>query len=69
MLPASGVQLARHRVQQHRGGRVDVWLGNPPGAVQPALSLFELSHPDRPEGKRPKRRREYRPIAQAIALG
>ena len=68
MLPASGVQLARHHVQQHRCGRVDLWLGDLPGAAQRALSFVELSHPDRPEGNRPKRRREYRPIAQAIAF-
>src|SRR3954453_7345374 len=69
MLPASGVQLARHQVQQHRGGRVNLWLGDLPGAAQRVLSFVELSHPDRPEGNRPKRGREYRPIAQAIALG
>ena len=34
MLPASGVQLARHHVQQHRGGRVDLRLGDLPGAAQ-----------------------------------
>ena len=30
MLPASGVQLARRHVQEHRRGRVNVWLGNLP---------------------------------------
>ena len=69
MLPASGVQHARRHVQQHRGGRVDVWLGDLPGAAQPALSLVELAHPDRPAGNRPERGREYRPIVQAITLG
>ena len=69
MMPASGVQLARRHVQQHRAGRVNLWLGDLPGAAQPALPLVELARPDRPEGKRPQRGREYRPIAQAIALG
>src|SRR6476659_9598511 len=69
MLPASGVQLARHHVQQHRGGRVDLRLGDLPGTAQRALSFVELSHPDRPEGNRPKRGREYRPIPQAMAFG
>src|SRR3954467_14867304 len=69
MLPASGVQLTRHHVQQHRGGRVNLWRGDLPGAAERALSFVELSHPDRPEGDRPKRGREYRPIAQAIAFG
>ncbi len=69
MLPASGVQLARHHVQQHGGGRVYSWLGDLPGAAQRALSFVELAHPDRPGGKRPKRGRDYRPIAQAIAFG
>src|SRR3954454_21517434 len=69
MLPANGVQLARNQVQQHRGGRVELWLGDLPGAAQRALSFVELSHPDRPEGARAKRGREYRPIIQAIAFG
>ena len=69
MLPASGVQLARHHVQQYRGGRVDLWIGDLPGAAQRALSFVELAHPDRPERNRPKRGREYRPIAQAMAFG
>src|SRR3954470_322614 len=69
MLPASGVQLTRHHVQQHRGGRVDLSRGDLPGAAQRALSFVELSHPDRPEGNRPMRWREYRPVSQAITLG
>jgi len=69
MFPASGMQLARRDVQQHRGGRVNSWLGDLPGAAQRALSFVELSHPDRPEGNRPERGREYRPILQAIPLG
>src|SRR4051812_17361702 len=69
MLPASGVQLTRHHVQQHRGCRVNVWRGDLPGSAQRALSFVELSHPDRPEGNRPKPGREYRPIAQAMAFG
>ena len=69
MLPATGVQHARRHVQKHRGGRVDVWLGDLPGAAQPALSLVELAHPDRHAANRPKRGREYRPIVQAMALG
>src|SRR4051794_32227127 len=69
MPPPSGVQLARDQVQQRRGGRVSLWLGALPGAAQRALSFVDLSHPDRPEGNRPKRGREYRPIAQAMALG
>ena len=46
-----------------------LWLGDLPGAAQPALSLVELAHPDRDAANRPERGREYRPIAQAIALG
>src|SRR3954453_4169674 len=69
MLSASGVQLARHHVQHHRGGRIDLWFGDLPGAAERALSFVELSHPDRPEGDRPKRGREYRPIAQGVAFG
>ena len=34
-----------------------------------ALSFVELAHPDRHAGNRPKRRREYRPIVQAMAFG
>jgi hypothetical protein len=33
------------------------------------LSLVELAHPDRHAANRPKRRREYRPIVQAMTLG
>src|SRR3954447_1535327 len=69
MMPASRVQHARHHVQQHRGGRVDLWLGDLPGAAKRALSFVEISDLDRPEGNRSKRGREYRPIAQAMAFG
>ena len=69
MLPASGVQHTRRRVQKHRGGRVNLWLGDVPGAAQPALCLVELAHPDRDATNRPKCGREYRPISQAVALG
>src|SRR4051812_39197332 len=69
MLPASHVQHARHHVQQHRRSRVELWRGDLPGAAQRALSFLELPHPDRPEGNRPTRGREYRPIAQAMAFG
>ena len=33
MLPATGVQHARHHVQKHCGGRVSVRLGDLPGAA------------------------------------
>jgi hypothetical protein len=69
MLPASGVQHTRRRVQKHSGGRVNLWLGDFPGAAQPALCLVELAHPDRDATNRPKCGREYRPIFQAIPLG
>src|SRR3954447_806132 len=69
MMPATGVQLAGGNVQHHCRGGVKVWLGDLPGAAQPALPLLELARPDRPAGKRPKRRREYRPLAQAVAFG
>ena len=68
-LPASSVQLACHQAQQHRGGRVDFWLGDLPGAAQGALACVELSRPYRPKRNRAMRGREYRPIAQAIAFG
>ncbi len=69
MLPATGVQHARRHVQKHCGGRVNVCLGDLPGAAQPALSLVELAHPDRHAANRPERGREYRPIVQAMTLG
>src|SRR5690348_9866338 len=69
MLPACGVQLAVNHVQHHHGERVELWLGDLPGAAQCALSFVELSHPDRPDGHRRKRGREYRLVAQAITLG
>ena len=47
MLPASGVQHTRRRVQKRRGGWIDVWFGDVPGTAQPALCLVELAHPDR----------------------
>ena len=65
MLPATGVQHARHQCRSTDcGGRVNLRLGDLPGAAQPALSLVELAHPDRHAGNRPERGREYRPIAQ-----
>src|SRR6476661_4543692 len=69
MPPATGVQLAGRHVQSQCRGGVDVWLGDLPGAAQPALPLLELARPDRPAGKRPKRGGEYRPIGQAVAFG
>src|SRR5450755_5066899 len=69
MLPATGVQHARREVQKHRGSRVNMRLGDLPGAAQPALSHFELAHPDRHAANRPKCGCEYRPIVQAITLG
>ena len=69
VLPASSVQLARHHLQQHRGGRVNLWLGDLPSTAQRALSFVELSHPDRPEGQRAQRGRQYRLIAQAVPFG
>ena len=33
MLPATGVQHARRHVQEHRGGRVNVRIGDLPGAA------------------------------------
>ena len=33
MLPATGVQHARRHVQKHCSGRVNVWLGDLPGAA------------------------------------
>ena len=69
MLPATCVQHARHQVQQHRGGGINVWLGDLPGAAQPALSCVELAHPDRRRGNRSQRGREYRPIVPAVTVG
>ena len=69
MLPATGVQHARRYVQKHRRGRVDVWLGDLPGAVEPALCLVELAHPKVHGGNRPKRGREYGSVIEAMALG
>ena len=51
-LPATGMQHARNHVQVHRRGRINVWLGDLPGAAQPALCLVELAHPDRVAGDR-----------------
>jgi hypothetical protein len=69
MLPAARVQHARHHVQKHCGGRLDVCGGDLPRAAQPALSLGELAHPDRHAADRPERRHEDRPILQAMTLG
>src|SRR4029079_17558016 len=43
--------------------------GDLPGAPQRALSVVELSRPDRPERNRPQRGRDDRPIAEAMACG
>jgi hypothetical protein len=32
-------------MQKHRGGRVDVFLGDLPGAAEPALSLVQIAMP------------------------
>ena len=69
MLPAGGVQHARNQVQQHRGGRFNVRLGDCPRAAQGALTFVELAQPKRHTGNRPERGREYRPVAPAVTLG
>ncbi|TMD38611.1 MAG: hypothetical protein E6I89_06610 [Chloroflexi bacterium] len=45
MLAATGVQHTRHHVQQHGGGRVNIWPDDFPTAVQPTLCLLELARP------------------------
>ena len=56
MLPATGVQHARHHVQQHRGGRVDVVARRPPrrGA---ASALPRRTRPSRSPCWQPPRAR------------
>src|SRR3954468_9808822 len=69
MLPATGLQHPRCRVQHHCRGRVNVSLGDLRGAAEPAVRLAELTRPGRPEGERREPGCEYRPIAQAITVG
>ena len=69
MLPASGVQHTRGRVQKHSSGRVDLWRGDVPSTAQPALGLVKFAPPDREATHPRKCGREYRPIPQPVALG